>query len=133
MPYILWFSQTKGTSPPLVFIPHNLNHVSAFSYSCFVLPRLALAYLSLHLTYHWCVDLSTYVILSFHILFLFFAPIIFCLCHYCQTKFDFEISPPGSCLSPFIFFHFSIFSSPLTLPDFTSASLLHLLVVCLLV
>ena len=51
--------QGISTSTPPCFIIHNLNHVSAFSYSCFVLPRLAIAYLSLHLTLHWCVDLST--------------------------------------------------------------------------
>ena len=58
---VVFISQLKGAVHPLVlanqrnfiplvFIPHNLNHVSAFSYSCFVLPRLAIAYLSLHLT-----------------------------------------------------------------------------------
>ena len=50
-PLVLTDQQTKGSPPPPpCFIVHNLNHVSAFSYSCFVLPRLALAYLSLHLT-----------------------------------------------------------------------------------
>ena len=58
---VVFISQLKGAEHPLVltnqglqtppvFISHNLNHVSAFFYSCFVLPRLALAYLSLHLT-----------------------------------------------------------------------------------
>ena len=59
---VVFISQLKGAVHPLVltdqgiskpppcFIIHNLNHVSAFYYPCFVLPRLALAYLSLHLT-----------------------------------------------------------------------------------
>ena len=101
--------------PPVMFTLITLITYLLSLYFCFVLPWLALAHLSLHLTAP-CVDLSTYVIKSF-LFFLFFAPIIFCLCHYCQTKFDVEISPLGSCLSLFIFFHLSIFSSPLTLPD----------------
>ncbi len=63
----------QGISPPPCFIIHNLNHgriCFLLLGSClFVLPRLAIAYLSLHLTLHWCVDLSTYVILSCDIFF----------------------------------------------------------------
>ena len=28
--FIPWFSQTKGTFPPPVYISHNLNHLSAY-------------------------------------------------------------------------------------------------------
>ena len=94
-------------------------------YSCFDLPWLAFAYLSLHLTVP-CV--LTYQ----HTWFCLF--ISFCSLH--QSFFVSVTSvrqililrfpPPGSCLSLFTLYHFSFFSSPLTLPAFTSASLLHL-------
>ena len=106
----------QGVFTPPCFIIHNLNHVSAFSYSCFVLLWLAIAYRSLHLTLTG-VDLSTYVILSFFTSVLFFAPINFLSVTRVRQNFDFEISPPPDLSLPFIFFHFSIFSSPLTLPD----------------
>jgi hypothetical protein len=50
--YILWFSQTKGTSPPLFLSVITLITylLSSYSYSCLVLPWLAIDYLSLHLT-----------------------------------------------------------------------------------
>ena len=44
----------QGVFTPPCFIIDNLNHVSAFSYSCFVLPWLAIAHLSLHLTLPVC-------------------------------------------------------------------------------
>ena len=116
MPYILWLSQTKGTSSPLVFIPHNLNHVSAFFYSCFVLPRLALAYLSLYLT---PLVLLTYQHTWFCLfsIFLFFAPIIVCQT-LVSTNLILTFPPPPGLVSHFlVFIHFFIFSSPFTLPD----------------
>ncbi len=89
-------------------------------------PWLGLAYLSLHLTQPDPTVVVTYQYqhtwFCLFYLFLFFAPIIFFV-SVCQTKiWFFEISPWVLSLT----FHFSIFSCPLTLPDLTSASLLHL-------
>ena len=58
---------------------------------------------------------------------------IFCLSIASDKILILRFPPPRTCLSLFSFFHFSIFSSPLTLPDFTSASFLHLPVCCLCV
>ena len=131
MRYILWFWQTKGSPTPPVFILHNLNHVSAFFYSCFVLPRLALAYLSLHLT---PLVLLTYQHTWFCLfsIFLFFAPIIVCQT-LVSTNFDFEISPPPVLSLTFCFYSFLYLQLPFHPSWLTSASLLHLPVLSLCV
>ena len=120
---VVFISQLKGAVHPLVltnqglqtppvFISHNLNHVSAFFYSCFVLPRLALAYLSLHLT---PLVLLTYQHTWFCLfsIFLFFAPIIVCQT-LVSTNFDFEISPPPVLSLTFCFLFISLSSAPLS-------------------
>ncbi len=80
-------------------------------YSCFDLPWLALAYLSLHLTVP-CVLTYQHTWFCLFVSFLFFAPIIFFSCPLCQTNFDFEISPPRVLSLTFTFYHFSFFNSP---------------------
>ena len=104
--------------------PNNLNHVSVFPLtlrlSCLPLCWPVLAYFSLHpLPYSMCVDLSTYVILSFCDFILVYcqvAPINFYTFY--QSFFQF---PPPRVLS--LTFHFSLYSSPF-LTSFSS--LLHL-------
>ena len=132
MRYILWFCQTKGSPTPLflsfiTLITYLLSFTLALS--C---PWLALAYLSLHLTalVCWLINIRDSV---FFISFLFFAPIIFCLV-ITVTQILILRFPPLGFVSHFLSFFTFLSSAPLlTLPDFTSASLLHLPVFCLFV
>jgi hypothetical protein len=113
--------------PVLTFITLITYQYQLSFYSCSVLPWLAWSHLSLHLNlttpYCWLINILVRdSVVSY----------FFCSLH--QSSFvsvtivrqiwfwDF----PRSCLSLFTFYHFSIFSSPLTFPAFTSASLLHL-------
>ena len=99
----------RNCSPSLCFI-HNLNHVSVFSYLCLSCISLACLTLVAPPPYSCVVDLSTYVILSFLFLFLFFTPIVFLFSSSRQTEIFF-LPPPGSCHP---FFHFSLFTLPFT-------------------
>ena len=103
----------QGILTPYPVCIHNLNHVSVFPLtlrlSCLPLCWPVLAYSSLTPYLTWCVDLSTYVILSFcDFVYCQVAPIIFCLF---LPKF-FQFPPP--CLVS----HFSLFTLLFTLPDF---------------
>ena len=111
----------QGILTPYPVCIHNLNHVSVFPLtlrlSCLPLCWPVLAYSSLTPYLTWCVDLSTYVILSFcDFVYCQVAPIIFCFFY--QSFFN---SPPPRVLS--LTFHFSLYSSPF-LTSFSS--LLHL-------
>ena len=69
--FSLWFCEDQGLPAYPCFLLsslitlltyHLLSSIVIVFYllPLLVLPRLAIAYLSLHLTLHWCVDLSTY-------------------------------------------------------------------------
>ena len=122
----------QGILTPYPVCIHNLNHVSVFPLtlrlSCLPLCWPVLAYSSLTPYLTRCVDLSTYVILSF------------CDFHSCLLssrtnhflsflpKF-FSISPPPCLVS-----HFSLFTLLFTLPDFlqqlASPACLHFVSLC---
>ena len=109
-----------NVSPPLFNL---ITLITYLIYLTLVLscPWLGLAYPSPHLTAPGG-DLSTYVILSFLSFFVLCTNQFFRLSVREKIWFFWELPPWVLSLT----FHFSIFSCPLTLPDFTSASLLHL-------
>ena len=101
----------RGVSTPPCFIIHNLNHVSAFSYSCFVLPWLAIAYRSLHLTPHWCWLINIRDSVFFYIRFVLRTNHFLSVSSR-QTKFWFWDFPPPGLVSHFLVF--SLFYLQLT-------------------
>ncbi len=104
--YFLWFSRTFGSVSPFMFTLITLITYLLSCYSCFDLPWLAFAYLSLHLTVHRtvCVDLSTYVRDSvFSFLF------VLCTNHFLflslvSDKFWYWDFPPQGLVSHFLLF-----------------------------
>ena len=103
MRYILWFWQTKDSWPPplFAFITLITYHFSLLPFACLACLCASLYSRTLVCTFYptRCVDLSTYVILSFCDFFL-----VYCLKSH-QSFFTkvFSIPPPVSCLSLFTF------------------------------